>query len=212
MYLTIVITAFMLALSGALMPGPLLTVTVADAARRGMSTGPLLILGHAVLELALVVAVVFGFGAFLKQPPVMAVIALAGGCVLLWMGSSMVRSASGMSLDTETKSSALKMHPSLFGILASVSNPYWFLWWATIGLGYLITSLKAGWIGAAAFFIGHISADFLWYCAVAWGVSRGRKILRQNVYQWAIRVCGVFLFCFGGWFLWTSFAYLKKLS
>jgi threonine/homoserine/homoserine lactone efflux protein len=208
-YTTIFLGAFVIALSGALMPGPLLTVTVAGAAKRGMIVGPLLILGHAVLELALVVGVVYGLGGWLKLPLVMAIIAGAGGGVLLWMGGSMVHSASGMSLNTEPKSSVLRMHPVLFGILGSVTNPFWVLWWATIGLGYLIAALKTSWIGVACFFMGHISADFLWYCAVAWGVSRGRKIVKQNVYQWAIRVCGVFLFFFGGWFIWTAVAYLR---
>ena len=47
------ITSFIVALSGALMPGPLLTLTVGEAARRVLG-GPLIIVGHALLELALV--------------------------------------------------------------------------------------------------------------------------------------------------------------
>ena len=47
-------SSFMIALSGALMPGPLLTVTISEATRRGTVAGPLMILGHGILELALV--------------------------------------------------------------------------------------------------------------------------------------------------------------
>ncbi len=57
--------SFTLALSGALMPGPLLTVTVAESARIGFRAGPLLMTGHAVLELLLVIAIVYGLGPFL---------------------------------------------------------------------------------------------------------------------------------------------------
>jgi len=203
--------AFIIGLSGALMPGPLFTVTVADSARRGFIAGPLLILGHAILELSLVIAIIFGLGGFLKQPLVMGVIALLGGGVLVWMGSSMVRTAGSVSLDTEVKAQAMNLNPVLLGIISSVSNPYWTLWWATIGLGYLMAALKSGWPGVAAFFIGHIMSDLLWYSAISWGVSRGRKILSQNVYQWAIRVCGVFLLVFGGLFLFASLGYLKKM-
>ena len=53
---TIFFTSFVIALSGALMPGPLLTVTISESARRGFVAGPLLIAGHGLLELALVVA------------------------------------------------------------------------------------------------------------------------------------------------------------
>jgi threonine/homoserine/homoserine lactone efflux protein len=208
--IAILIGAFVLALSGALMPGPLFTMAVAGAARRGAITGPLLILGQAILELALVVAVVFGLGAFLKLPLVMAVIALLGGCILLWMGFSMVRSAAAAVLETETGAAIKQTNLVLYGILGSVSNPYWILWWATVGMGYLLSAIRFGWAGVAVFFIGHISADLLWFSAVTWSVSRGRKVLSPQVYKWAIRVCGIFLFGFGGWFLWTSIYYFQK--
>lgn len=202
--------SFYLALSGALMPGPLLTVTVADSARRGFITGPLLILGHAILELSLIVAIIYGLGPFLKMHLVMGIIALLGGAILFWMGIGMIRSAAGLTLDTSQMEGGTSRNPVLSGILASVSNPYWILWWATIGLGYLVAAMRHGAIGVALFFVGHISADLLWYSAIALGVSRGRKIVNDSVYQWAIRVCGSALIVFGGWFLFTSVSYFRK--
>ncbi len=52
--------SFMLALSGVLMPGPLLTIAIGESLRRGFVTGPLLILGHGLLELALILTIVDG--------------------------------------------------------------------------------------------------------------------------------------------------------
>src|SRR3972149_5217323 len=49
--------------------------------------------------------------------------------------------------------------PVADGIIASISNPYWSLWWATIGLGYLALSSGQGLTGVAFFFAGHILAD-----------------------------------------------------
>ena len=89
--------SFALALSGALMPGPLLTVTVSESVRTGFKAGPLLITGHALLESLLVIAIVLGLAPFLKAPLVMGIIALVGGGMLLWMGVDMVRSAGGLS-------------------------------------------------------------------------------------------------------------------
>jgi len=54
--------SFTLALSGALMPGPLFTITISESARRGFRAGPLLMVGHALLEVVLVAAVVQGLG------------------------------------------------------------------------------------------------------------------------------------------------------
>ena len=54
--------SFTLALSGVLMPGPLLTVTIAESARRGFWAGPLLMTGHSILELLIVLAIFKGWG------------------------------------------------------------------------------------------------------------------------------------------------------
>jgi threonine/homoserine/homoserine lactone efflux protein len=99
LFITLFVTSFIVALSGAIMPGPLLTVTITESSRRGMMTGPLLIAGHAILELALVVALLMGLAPLLKMEPVFIVIALAGSAVLLWMGVGMLKSLPAVTLD-----------------------------------------------------------------------------------------------------------------
>lgn len=203
--------SFVIALSGALMPGPLLTVTVAESARAGFRAGPLLITGHAALEFLLVIAIVLGLGPFLKSPPVMGVIALVGGGVLFWMGVDMVRHSSGLSLNGQTAGGHEQARSNLvlLGVLASLSNPYWILWWATIGLGYLVAAMKFGAMGVAVFFFGHIAADYAWYALISLGISRGKRLFKDKSYQIMIRICGVFLVGFGVWFLLSARQYLK---
>ena len=202
--------SFTLALSGALMPGPLLTVTVAESARVGFRAGPLLITGHSVLELLLVIAIVQGLGPFLKSPSVMGTIALVGGGMLLWMGVDMVRNSSGLSLNGQMSRGRRKArpHPVLVGVLASLSNPYWTLWWATIGLGYLVAAMEYGAKGIVVFFLGHIAADYAWYALISLGISRGRRLIKDRSYQIMIRFCGLFLIGFGAWFLFSAKEYL----
>lgn len=202
--------SFTLAFSGALMPGPLLTVTIAESTHRGFIAGPLLMIGHALLELALVMAIILGLGPFLKMPLIMGIIALVGGAILMWMGIQMIRTAGTLSFNMEGTESRVTYHPVLTGILASLSNPYWTLWWATIGLGYLVAAIKLGILGVGVFFVGHIMADIFWYSIVSYGISRGKRIIKDRAYQNIIRFCGVFLLGFGGWFLLTGRTYLGK--
>lgn len=205
--------SFTVALSGALMPGPLFTVTIAESTRRGFRAGPLLMTGHSLLELAVVVAVVLGLGPYLKMPAVMALIALFGGGFLVFMGADMVRSAAGLSLDLDAHdplSPPKGRHPVLLGALASLSNPYWILWWATIGLGYLVASMKLGVWGIGAFFLGHIAADYAWYSLLSLGVSKGTRFMGDGSYRWIVRCCGVFLVFFGAWFLWAAKGFLTR--
>src|SRR3990172_5776081 len=95
-------TSFVVSLSGALMPGPLFTLTVRETLRRGFWAGPVVTVGHAVIELALVIGLAVGLKRFLQdEGPATAAIALAGGAFLLWMGYEMLRSAPRQSLDLE---------------------------------------------------------------------------------------------------------------
>ncbi len=72
------VTSFIVALSGALMPGPLLTLTVGEAARRGFWAGPLIIVGHALLELALVLLLLAGVGVWLHRPLILGLVGVVG--------------------------------------------------------------------------------------------------------------------------------------
>jgi len=203
-------TAFMVGLSGAMMPGPLLTVTIAESVKRGFIAGPLIVLGHAVLELALVLALIAGLSVLLSSASAASIIALLGGIVLLYLGFTMSRDALTGKLSlgnlNEEMSSQTKsgMHPILAGIVISVSNPFWIIWWATVGLTYLTMSMESGNIGLVSFFSGHILADLLWYSLIAAVVAGGRKFISPNVYKYIIVVCGVFLAGLGVYFVYTG--------
>lgn len=203
---TIFITSFTVALSGALMPGPLLTVTISEAAGRGAAAGPLLMVGHSVLELALVIAIRYGLDVYLKMPPVMTAFAILGGSILVYMGVEMVRQAGRLSFQGPGGGAinGRRRNPVVTGALTSLANPYWTLWWATFGLGYLMKIADRGLPGTSAFFTGHIAADFAWYSMLSFGISRGTSIMRDGAYRALIRVCGTFLVLFGGWFLFSA--------
>lgn len=198
--------SFALALSGALMPGPLFTITITESARRGFVAGPLLMTGHAILELALVAAILHGLGRFLELPIVLGTIGLIGGSLLVYFGIDMMRAAGHLSLSTASKtpSHGYAKHPLVLGILTSLANPYWTLWWATIGLGYLVAAKRFGFLGIVCFFLGHIAADFAWYSLVSFSISRGKSFLSDKGYRGLVRACGTILLCFGGWFLYAA--------
>ncbi len=198
-YLAIFATSFMVAFSGALMPGPLLTVTISESPRRGHLAGPLLIAGHGLLELLLVTALILGLAPLLQKPPVFIATSLAGAGVLLWMAWGMFRSLPGMRLRAATAPAAGR-NLVLAGILLSVANPYWSIWWITIGLGYITHSLQLGLWGIAFFFSGHILADLLWYTAVSTAIWKGRRLISDRIYRLLIGGCAIFLLVFAGFF------------
>lgn len=206
-------SAFVVGLSGALMPGPLLTLDITEAARQGIQAGPILILGHAAVELLAVVLLVKGFSRIMRRWYVVGGIGLVGGAFLLWMGGAIFTTTwssplSAVGVDSSPGSPFWALAGS--GAIVSVSNPYWLLWWATIGTGYVVMSLKQGMAGVGAFYTGHVLSDLVWYSLVAFIIAGGRNFLTDSVYQVVLLVCGVALVGLGAFFVFAGVRFLWR--
>jgi threonine/homoserine/homoserine lactone efflux protein len=200
---TIFFSSFALALSGAMMPGPLLTATIGESLRRGFIAGPLLITGHGILELLLLVALLSGLSPLFHQQWFFIAVSLTGGAVLLWMAWSIRRTLPDLKLSEEGDIGGRK-NLVLKGITVSLANPYFTIWWATIGLGYILQSLRFGAAGIFAFFTGHILADFAWYAAVSLALARGKKFLSPRMYKGVMAGSAVFLALFACYFIYSG--------
>lgn len=193
------VTSFIIGLSGALMPGPLLAVTIKETPVRGFWAGPLIVAGHGILELLLIILLLLGLGTYLKREIVFGLVGMAGALVMVWMAIGMFRSLPTLQLVTDS-AEVSGMNPVWSGIIMSLANPYWIVWWATIGLGYITYSMQYNAAGIAAFFSGHIMADLIWYSFVSFGISQGRRFISDRVYRGIIAVCASVLVVFGIWF------------
>src|SRR5690554_3194053 len=92
LFLGVFLTSFIIGFSGAIMPGPMLGVTIEGSLKKGWITGPLVVVGHAILELVLILLLVFGAKEFFSKPLIAGLIGLIGGAFLAWMGIGMIRS------------------------------------------------------------------------------------------------------------------------
>ncbi|HHX28321.1 MAG: LysE family transporter [Bacillota bacterium] len=226
--LGLIATAFVVGLSGAMGPGSLLVVVVTETVKRGFWAGPAAIAGHAAVEIAMMFLLRVGLGKVLAYKQVLGTIGLLGGVMLFYFGRGTVKTArtATLSLDTsETKTAngdlRAKSGPSghaqrggfmstaLAGMAASISNPYWVIWWATVGAAYVATSATYGPIGPGAFFLGHIAADLAWYSLVAFAIATGTRFFNDRVYRGILYVCGALLFLFGGYFLNLGFQNIR---
>ena len=205
--ITIFFSSFVIALSGAMMPGPMLTATISESSRRGIWTGPLLVAGHGILELALLVALMVGLAPLLLQEGVFTGIALSGSVILLWMAYGIFRSLPSLRLEWQA-SGEKQGRLILYGVLLSLANPYWYIWWATIGLGYIAQCRMSGISGIAVFFVGHILGDLAFYGLLSATVAKGSSFLSDRLYRQVIGGCGIFLVVFACYF---AFAGLQKI-
>lgn len=200
-------TFFIISLSGALSPGPLTTMAIAEGSRRGKWSGWWLSVGHGLAEGSYVAAIALllwlGREAFLEQPLVAGLIALVGGAFLAWMGWGMAVAGwrDQLKLGGETAARAARFGLVPTGIFFSLSNPYWWIWWALITPLYIRQSLAWGMVGVAVLFLVHWSTDVGWLTGLAWLTGSGHALIKPAVYRWVIIGCGLALLFFGGGFM-----------
>jgi threonine/homoserine/homoserine lactone efflux protein len=154
-----------------------------------------------------VIALILWLGrdALLTQPVVMAAIALIGGLFLLWMGWQMAwgawqnRLTLGGNAANQARVGLIPM-----GVFMSVSNPYWWIWWALIASLYVRQSLAWGIWGVFFLFIVHWLSDIGWLTCLAWLSGSGRNLISPRIYRWVLIGCGIILFFFGLFFVVTG--------
>jgi threonine/homoserine/homoserine lactone efflux protein len=226
--------SFVTSLSGALMPGPLFTYTIARTLRteRGWLVGARVISGHAAIEALLVCGLALGVVGFLRAPVAAKIIGVAGAALLLYMGAGLIRetvAGKGMDMggagardadgarDTDGAAGAspgagtkripagggfmARLSPPVAGALVSMSNPYWWVWWVTVGAAFLVR-FDIGfstWPLLLAFFLGHELGDLGWYLAVSTVISVGRRSIPRSFVVWLLGACGLAIIVFGLW-------------
>jgi threonine/homoserine/homoserine lactone efflux protein len=198
--LAIFFKSLLIAFSGAVMPGSVFTYTVDRSLRYGVKAGVLVSLGHALLELILVILIFVGAGRYLAVESAGTAIGLIGGVVLVYLGSQMIRDVYFNKITLETGEIHDNKQSGMFmaGMILSAANPYFLIWWSAVGLALIMSSYNSlGAMGIAIFYLGHILGDISWYTFVATVVSKTRHLLNIKVYKTIIVVLALCLVGFG---------------
>jgi threonine/homoserine/homoserine lactone efflux protein len=178
------------------MPGPVLAATVAKGYKNkhaGLGIG----IGHGIIEVPLIAVIGFGFSTFFENITLQLVIGLAGGTMLGYLGINMIR----LRKEVDQTEQYLPYPPLLVGMLMTVANPYWFLWWATIGASLILFALELGLIGLAVFTIVHVSCDIGWDYFVSLSVNKSKSFWRSRTHELIFAICGIIMIGFGIFFI-----------
>ena len=189
--------AFTIGLTGALAPGPTLVATVNSSLKDGWTAGPKVAAGHALVETLIFLLIIGGLADVMQGYS--RAIALVGGLALIIFGIMTVKGSQSATMAVWQGQAVGNAY--LAGVITSVANPYFWIWWLSIGSALVLSGLKVGLIMAAIFMIGHWAADFGWLILVSSSLDRGRSILSETNYRRILGICGGFLVCFGIYFL-----------
>jgi len=187
------VLGFLIGLTGALAPGPTLVATINASLAGNWTAGLKVSLGHIIIETALFFIIILGFAGF--ATPYTATIAVIGGIALIIFGIMTISGSRSASLSTTPAQAAA--NPYMAGLLTSAANPYFWIWWLSVGSALLIASLEGGLLLAVVFMIGHWAADTGWYTFISTGIAKGRTFLSDTTYHRIMAVCGIFLVLFG---------------
>lgn len=201
----IFIISFLVALTGALSPGPVLTFTIYKSIKsKNPFSGLLIVGGHAILEFSLIVLLLLGISFFFQNIILLISIGIIGSVCLITFGILTIRDVLNkqyevkFNLDDENMK-GFKGNSFLGGIFYSITNPYWTLWWSITGFT-LMVNLNVTFqnpLGLLLFFLGHELGDFVWYVPISIFVYFGGKSLNPNIYKYVLIVCGGFMIAFG---------------
>jgi len=195
------ILGFLIGLTGALAPGPTLVAAINASVKDGWTAGPKVTFGHMVVEVIMIALVVGGLSLVLAGYSTM--IAVAGGMALIVFGILTILGAQKARIDIPGEASQ-KAEPVLAGFVTSIGNPYFWIWWLTVGSALLIGALAGGLVVIIAFIAGHWGADLGWYTLVSVSIHKGRFFLGTREYRIVLAACGIFLIGFGAYYLSTA--------
>ncbi len=196
---------FVISLSGVMSPGPL-TAFIISLGRRNPWAGAWITLGHALIEVPLILALFAGLQPFFESPGIRESVSLLGGGALVYMGGSVLRSAGGKEVGS---AGAHRRNAVAGGILLTALNPYWVVWWLTVGAS-IIT--RTGTFGLVAGLVGmvvvHLLADAAWAVFLTWSAHRGSRVIGEAGWRRIELGCGWVMLAFGVFFVYDGLASL----
>jgi threonine/homoserine/homoserine lactone efflux protein len=197
---------FVISLSGVLAPGPVMAATIAAGAK-SRHAGIFISIGHSAIELPLIAAIILGLGFVFEHPAAKFIIGLAGGAFLLWMGFGMFKEIKNYH---ESQPIFNSRGPVLTGIILSASNPYFLLWWATVGLNLAKDAAGFGYIAIILFALVHSLCDMGWLEILSFTSYKGSRFLNEKNQKIVLAACAAAIMFFGIVFIIKSLISLQK--
>jgi threonine/homoserine/homoserine lactone efflux protein len=200
------VQVFIISFSGAAQPGPV-TATAITMGARNRWAGALLAIGLVIIEFPLMILIMLGVGAVFKHTTTQIITGLAGGAILLYMAYGMFKSTRTESVPRDP---ARKDKPVLAGVILTAGNPYFLIWWATVGLALATTAREFGIWAFALFALVHWLVDLLWVGALSLASFHGKTLLGPKRQQVVLKICAAAMLFFGLFFIYKSAATLIK--
>ena len=190
------LSVLLISLSGVLLPGPLLAVTLKKAAK-SKSAGALIAVGHGIVEFPLMFLIFFILSQFNVPSIVQVAVGLVGGLLMIFMGIQAFRNRHKQ----DVASVGFKRDSVLAGVWTTAANAGFILWWLTIGTTLVLNAKLFGLAGFSVFAGIHWLTDFLWYAVVGLLIFKSQRFWSDRIRMIITLFCVAVFIGFGAYFM-----------
>ncbi len=194
--LPILLSVVVISLSGVMQPGIMFAIAVAKSYKSPWA-GVQIALGHAVIEVPLILLIYFGFARFFQNNVVQLVLSILGGGMIIWIGVAMFRART----EVTQKGKDLPYNAFIAGVLTSMFNPFFWVWWATVGSMLTMKVFDFSTLGLALLIVVHWLCDLAWLSFVSILVYKTHSLWGRKFQEWLFIGCSLLLIGFGAWYL-----------
>jgi len=202
-----IVTVIVITASGALAPGPLTFAILMHGSKEGARSGFFCAIGHTLVELPLVLALAFGLLATIGHPFVKSLIGIVGGVGLIAFGTFQIyKTVTRGRSEQAPQRKGLPGSSLILGLALTGLNPYFILWWLTIGSALIIQALVFGaFLGVILMYISHVWMDYAFLTGLAHFAKKGMKIFGSKYYIGVLIAFDIILICYGAMFVLDAF-------
>jgi len=208
MFLEFSIYIILISTSGVMSPGPLFFVNLYYGSKYGPFNGLKIALGHTIVELPLIIFFFYGldkFSSLFLSEDVLKVIGTIGGTFMIFFSLLQIYSIKkNKFIESDNNESKSSIRSPLFiGVIFTALNPFFLIWWSTIGLKLVSDSINffGFYEGITILFFSHIWMDYFWLGATSFMAFKGRSIIKEKYYTVILLSFSIFIALFGIYFL-----------
>lgn len=199
--------------SGVFSPGPLFFVNLFYGSKYGSIMGLKIAVGHTLVEFPLLVLLFYGISKFssmsISDSDILKIIGIVWGVFMIFFSFIQIYPViKNKSLETNNQHSRYAIKNAiLVGMIFTGLNPFFLVWWSTIGLKLVSDSVNNfGYLsGIILLFFSHIWMDYFWLWITSFMSSKGRSIIKQKFYRIILLSFSTIIGIFGVNLLITAF-------
>ena len=193
-----IITVVLVTASGALAPGPLFFATISHGTKSGISSGLIFSISHTVVEFSLIIFLALGLITVASEPFVRLLIGISGGSVLILFGVIQIKKIFSNKMKEEKQPNESNRRLFFIGLAFTGLNPYFILWWLTVGAQLILIALEFGaLLGVFFMYICHVWMDYVWLISISYFAKKGLDVVGLKWYRPILILFGLILIYFG---------------